>query len=140
MSYQEDQGATRDDSMGALFKQLSEQTSVLVRQEIDLAKAELTEKGKKAGTGAGLFGAAGLLGVFGLAVLTAALVIGLAGLMADWLAAVIVGVIYLAAAAVVAMRGRDEVREMGSPVPEQTVETVKEDVQWAKDQTKSARR
>lgn len=132
--------ASRDDSMGELFRQLSEQTSALVRQEVDLAKAELTEKGKKAGVGAGLFGGAGLLGVFGLAVLTAALVLGLAGIMADWVAALIVGVIYLAAAAVVALQGRDKVREAGPPIPEQTVETVKEDVQWAKNQTPSARR
>ena len=135
-----DSHATRDDSMGELFRQLSEQTSTLVRKEVDLAKAELTEKGKKAGAGAGLFGGAGLLGVFGLAVLTAALVIGLAGLMADWVAALIVGLIYLAGAAVVALRGRDKVREAGPPVPEQTVETIKEDVQWAKNQTPSARR
>lgn len=132
--------ASRDNSMGELFRQLSEQTSVLVRQEIDLAKAELTEKGKKAGAGAGLFGGAGLLGVFGLALLTAALVLGLAGLMVDWLAAVIVGLIYLAGAAIAAMQGRDKVREAGPPVPEQTVETIKEDVQWAKNQTPSARR
>ena len=132
--------ASRDESMGELFKHLSEQTSTLVRQEVDLAKAELTEKGKKAGVGAGMFGTAGVLGLFGLAVLTAALVMALDGIMEDWVAALIVGVIYLAGAGIAALMGRDKVREAGPPVPEQAVETVKEDVQWAKSQAKSARR
>ncbi len=139
MSHQEDQAA-REGSMGELFKQLSEQTSVLVRQELDLAKAELAEKGKKAGAGAGLFGVAGLLGIFGLALLTAMLVMALDGIMEDWLAALIVGVIYLVGAGIAALQGRERVREAGPPVPEQTVETVKEDVEWAKSQAKSARR
>jgi uncharacterized membrane protein YqjE len=131
---------TQDGSMGELVKELSRQTSELVRQEVELAKVELTEKGKKAGVGAGMFGTAGVLGLFGLALLTAALVIGLAGLMEDWVAAVIVGVVYLVAAGVAALQGRDKVREAGPMVPEQTVETVKEDVQWAKNQASSARR
>jgi uncharacterized membrane protein YqjE len=131
---------SHEDSMGELFRRLSEQTSELVRKEVDLAKVELTEKGKQAGKGAGLFGGAGLLGIFGLAVLTAALVMGLAELMDAWVAAVIVGVIYLAIAAVVALRARAEVREAAPVAPEQTIETVKEDVQWAKSQTPSARR
>jgi len=132
--------AAADDTMGELVKELSRQTSTLVRQEVELAKVELTEKGKKAGVGAGMFGTAGILGLFGLALLTAALVIGLAGLMEDWVAAVIVGVIYLVAAGVAALQGREKVREAGPVVPEQTVETVKEDVQWAKNQASSARR
>jgi uncharacterized membrane protein YqjE len=136
----ENGGSSRDDSMGELFRRLSEQTSELVRKEVDLAKVELTEKGKKAGKGAGMFGGAGLLGIFGLAVLTAALVMGLAEVMDAWLAAIIVGVVYLAAAAVVALRGRAEVREAAPLAPEQTIETVKEDVQWAKSQTPSARK
>ena len=135
-----DRNTTPDGSMGELVKELSRQTSDLVRQEVELAKVELTEKGKKAGVGAGMFGTAGVLGLFGLALLTAALVIGLAGLMEDWVAAVIVGVVYLVAAGVAALQGRDKVREAGPPVPEQTVETVKEDVQWAKNQASSARR
>ena len=135
-----ERNGTQDGSMGELVKELSRQTSVLVRQEVELAKVELTEKGKKAGVGAGMFGTAGVLGLFGLALLTAALVIGLAGLMEDWVAAVIVGVVYLVAAGVAALQGRDKVREAGPPIPEQTVETVKEDVQWAKNQASSARR
>jgi len=127
-------------STGELFKRLSEQTSTLVRQEVDLAKAELTEKGKKAGAGAGMFGTAGLLGLFGLAVLTAALILGLDQAMDAWLAALIVGVIYLAGAGIAALMGRDKVREAAPAVPEQTIDTVKEDVQWAKSQARSAKK
>jgi uncharacterized membrane protein YqjE len=129
-----------DASMGELVKELSKQTSTLVRQEVELAKVELTEKGNKAKVGAGMFGTAGILALFGLGVLTAALVIGLGGVMEDWLAAVIVGVVYLAAAGIAASQGREKVREAGPPVPEEAVETVKEDVQWAKNQASSVRR
>ena len=132
--------SARDQSTGELFKQLSEQTSTLVRQEVDLAKAELTEKGKQAGVGAGMFGAAGLLGVLGVAVITTAVILLLDNAVADWVAAAIVGAVYLTAAGVVALMGRDRVREATPLAPEQTVETVKEDVQWAKHQARSARR
>jgi uncharacterized membrane protein YqjE len=130
----------RSQSTAELFKQLSEQTSALVRQEVNLAKAELTEKGKQAGVGAGMFGAAGLLGVLGTAVITTALILLLDDAVSDWVAATIVGVVYLAAAGVAALMGRDRVREAGPVAPEQTIETMKEDVQWAKDQARSARK
>lgn len=129
-----------DQSMGELVKKLSEQTSQLVRQEVELAKVELSEKGKQAGAGAGMLGSAGVVGLLGAGVLTAALVIALAGLIEDWVAAVIVGVIYLAVAGVLALRGRDRFREAAPAAPEQTIETVKEDVQWAKNQAQSAKR
>ena len=125
-----------DNSTGDLVKQLSEQATTLVRQEVDLAKAELTEKGKQAGIGAGMFGAAGLLGVIGLAVVTAAVILLLDNAVEDWVAALIVGVIYLAAAGIAALMGRDRVREATPLTPEQTVETLKEDAQWAKHPTR----
>jgi uncharacterized membrane protein YqjE len=130
----------RDQSTGDLVKALSEQTSVLVRKEVDLAKAELAEKGKKAGIGAGMFGAGGLLALFGLAVLTAALIAGLSEGMDTWLAALIVGVIYLAGAGIAALMGREKIREATPLAPEQAVETTKEDVQWAKTQIRSETR
>ena len=130
----------RDQSTGDLVKALSEQTSQLVRKEVDLAKAELTEKGKKAGVGAGMFGAGGLLALFGLAVLTAALIAGLSEGMDTWLAALIVGVIYLAGAGIAALMGRERIREATPLTPEQAVETTKEDVQWAKTQIRSETR
>jgi len=131
--------ALRDQSTGDLVKQLSEQASTLVRQEVDLAKAELTEKGKQAGIGAGMFGTAGLIGVIGFAALTAALILLLDNAVTDWVAALIVGAVYLAVAGVVALMGRDRVREAAPVAPEQTVETLKEDVAWAKSQARSGR-
>jgi uncharacterized membrane protein YqjE len=134
---QSDPGAQ---SAGELVKTLAEQTSALVRQEVELAKAELAEKGRKAGAGAGMFGTAGVLALFGLAAVTAAVILLLDNAVADWVAAVIVGAIYLGAAAVAAVLGREKVREAGPATPEQTVETLKEDVQWAKSQARSASR
>jgi nitrate/nitrite transporter NarK len=111
-----------------------------VRQELELAKVEMTEKGKKAGIGAGLIGGAGVAGLLALGALTACLVALLDTAMVTWLAALIVTVVWAAIAAVLALRGRDRVQEMGPAVPEQTIETVKEDVEWAKTQTPSAGR
>lgn len=123
-----------------LLRDLSQQTTELVRQEIELAKAELGEKGKRAGIGAGMFGGAGLLGAGAFAALTTAIVVGLDQAMALWLAALIVAVVYGAAAAVLALRGKQQVQEVGAPVPEQATESVKEDVQWAKTRMRSGRR
>jgi len=122
------------------MKDLSTQTTTLVRQEIELAKAELTEKGKAAGTGAGILGGAGVVGLLALGTFTAFLVAALDTAMKFWLAALIVTVVYAAVAGVLALRGRDKVKEAGPPVPEQTVETVKEDVEWAKSQSRSESR
>ena len=122
----------REQSMGELFKQLSDDMSKLVRQELKLAQAEMTEKGKKAGIGVGMFGAAGIVGMLALLTLTACLVAALATGMDVWLAALIVTVVYAAVAGGLALTGKQRVAEATPPVPEQTVETVKEDVQWAK--------
>jgi uncharacterized membrane protein YqjE len=132
-------GDARDRPMGELVKQLSEQTSELVRREVDLAKAELTEKGKQAGVGAGMVGAAGLIGVGAFFALTAALIMLLAEAMDGWVAALIVAVVYGVVAAVVALQGKNRVQEAAPPAPEQTIESVKEDVQWAKTQAGSSR-
>ena len=131
---------TDDRSAGDLLKELSEQTSTLVRQELELAKAELSEKGKQAGTGAGILGGAGLFGLLALGALTACLVMALDTGMEGWLAALIVAAVYGAIAAVLALTGKNKVREAAPAVPEQTVETVKEDVEWAKTQRQSAGR
>ena len=129
----------RDRSLGELLKQLSEQTTRLVHQELELAKAEITQKGKQAGMGAGLFGGAGALGLAALGALTACFILALNEIMPAWLAALIVAVIYGAIAAFLALRGRDKVKQATPLVPEQTVETVKEDVEWAKTQMRSDR-
>jgi uncharacterized membrane protein YqjE len=130
----------RSQSTGDLVKQLSEQTTTLVRKEIELAKAELSEKGKVAGQGAGMFGGAAVVGLLALGTLTTMILALLDKAMDLWVAALIVTVVYGAIAAVMAMTGRDRVKQGMPPAPEQTVETVKEDVQWAKSQAKSVRR
>ena len=108
-------------------------------KELELAKAELAEKGKKAGVGAGMFGAAGLFGVFAFAALTACLIAVLDTAMPLWAAALIVAAVYAAVGGVLALRARTEVRSATPPMPEQAIESSKEDVQWAKQQAKSAR-
>lgn len=130
----------RSHSTGDLVKQLSEQTTTLVRKEIELAKAELTEKGKVAGQGAGMFAGAAVVGLLALGVLTTMILALLDKAMDLWVAALIVTVVYGALAALMAMAARDRVKRATPPAPEQTVETVKEDVQWAKSQARSARR
>jgi hypothetical protein len=138
--YPDDPGDLRERPIGELLKQLSEETTRLVHQELELAKAELAQKGKQAGMGAGLFGAAGAIGLLAAAALTACFILALDAVMPAWLAALIVAVVYAAAAAVLALRGRERVKQAIPPMPEQTIETVKEDVQWAKTQTRSAKR
>jgi hypothetical protein len=122
----------RDHSIGELLKQLSEQTATLVRQELDLAKAEMQQKGKRAGVGIGMIGAGGVLALAAVGALTATVILVLAEWMDAWIAALIVTLAYAAGAAVLALQGKEKVGEATPPVPEQTVETVKEDVQWAK--------
>jgi uncharacterized membrane protein YqjE len=127
----------RDHSTGELLKQLSNETTTLVRQEIELMKAELAAKAKPAGIGAGMFGGAGLFGLGAFLTLTAFFVVLLDGAMAIWLAALIVAVVYGAIAGVLALQGKQKVKEATPVAPEQTMESVKEDVQWAKTQAKS---
>ena len=129
----------QDRGLGELVKDLASQTSTLVRQEIQLAQAEVTEKGKLAGKGAGMLAGAAVAALLGLGALTALLIIALDGALALWLAALLVTVVWLAAAGVLAMSGKKALQSATPPVP-QTVETVKEDIQWAKTQTGSAKR
>jgi len=129
----------REQSIGELLGRLSEQMSALVRQEVELAKVELREKGRRAGAGAGLIGAGGLLGLGAFAALTTTLILVLATFVDAWLAALIVTVAYAAGAAALAMSGKQKVQAI-SPVPEQTIETLKEDARWAKTQLGSGSR
>jgi uncharacterized membrane protein YqjE len=129
----------RDRPTGELLKELSDQTTTLVKQEMELAKAELQEKGKQAGLGAGVFGGAGLFGLGAFAALTACLIAALDQAMELWLGALIVAVIYAAVAALLALTGKRRVKEAVPPVPEQARESVKEDMEWAKTQARSGR-
>jgi uncharacterized membrane protein YqjE len=129
----------RDRSLGELLKQLSEQTTRLVHQELELAKAELTQKGKQAGMGAGMFGGAGAIGLTALGALTACFILALNAVMPAWLAALIVAVVYGIIAFVLVKQGQARMKQASPPVPEQTIETVKEDVEWARTQMRSDR-
>jgi len=126
-------------SLAELTKQLSDQASTLARKEVELAKAEMSIKAKRLGIGAGAFGAAGVLGLFALGALTAAAILALATAVEPWLAALIVTVVYAAVAGVLALVGKSRVEAGTPPVPEEAVESVKEDVEWAKTKAKSAR-
>ena len=128
----------RDRGFSELVKDLASQTSTLVRQEIKLAQAEVTQQGKLAGKGASMLAGAAVAALLGLGALTALLIVALDGFMPLWLAALIVTVLWLAVAAALATAGRSALQAATPPVP-QTVETVKEDIQWAKTQNRIRR-
>ncbi len=150
------QSELREQSVAELVKQLAEETTTLVRkelelarseatragetvvtlarQELQLAKAEMSEKGRKAVPGIGMVGAAGGVGLLAAGALTACLILALDGVIANWLAALLVGLAYAALAGALYYAGKARVQEAGPLVPEQTVETIKEDVEWAKTQ------
>jgi hypothetical protein len=130
----------RDQPIGELLKQLSQETTTLVRQELDLAKAEMTQKGKRAGVGAGMLGGAGLSALLGLMATTGAAIAALDIALPLWLAALIAGLAWFAVAGVLALRGKSKVQAAAPPAPEQTQQSVKEDVEWARIQARSGRR
>ncbi|MEI7056646.1 phage holin family protein [Nocardioides sp. CCNWLW239] len=121
-----------DASMGELVSRLSEEMSHLVRGEVELARLELTEKAKHTGKGAGAFGAAGLVALYGLGVLIATAILALALVMDAWLAALLVGVVLLAVAGIIALVGKKQVSE-GTPMkPERATENLKRDLEAVK--------
>jgi uncharacterized membrane protein YqjE len=132
--------ADSEKSIPELTRQLADETTALVRQEVELAKAELREKGRAAGVGAGMYGAAGVLGLFALGALTACLILVLAIVLDAWVAALIVAAGYAAIAGLMAVRARSQVDEGLPPVPDQAIETTKEDVRWTKERARRARR
>jgi uncharacterized membrane protein YqjE len=136
--HEQGRGEARERPTAELMRELTDQTTALVRKEIELAKVELAEKGKKVGVGAGMFGAAGLFGAGAFAAITACVIWALSTFMVGWLGALIVGVVYAAIAGVLALRGKKQVQQ-ATPVPEQAVETTKEDLEWLKTRAKSGR-
>lgn len=126
-------------SLAELSRDLTRQTTTLMRQEIELAKVELAQKGKQAGIGAGMFGGAGALGFYAFGALTAAVILGLAEAVPGWAAALIVAALYGAGAGALALMGKGRVQKAAPPVPEETVETLKEDVEWARTRAQQAR-
>jgi len=135
VTHHQEEASTAD-----LVRQLSDQSTRLVKQELELLKLELRDKGKRAGVGAGLFGGAGVFGLLALGALTAAAIAALATAMATWLAALIVAVVWAAVAGVMALVGKKEIDQALPPVPEDSVDSVKEDVQWTKTRAQQGRR
>lgn len=127
-------------STADLLRDLSQQTGDLVRQEMELGKAELRQKGKAAGLGAGMFGGAGLVALCAVGALTATAILALAIVVDAWLAALIVGAGYAALAGILALSGKKKVEQATPPVPEQAIESTKEDVEWTKRRAQAARR
>lgn len=128
----QDRQELHDQPLGELVQRLSNQTAELVRQEIRLAQSELQQKGKRAGIGAGMFGGAGVAGLYAAGAIVAALILLLATAMEPWLAALIVGVVLAAVAGVLALVGKKQVEQAVPPAPEQAVESVKQDVDEVK--------
>lgn len=122
------QPTTPEDTVGVLVQRLAEQIPDLVKSELRLAQIELREKGRRAGAGLGLFSASGLVAYLGVATLVAAAVLGLALVLAAWLAALIVAGLLLVAAGVVALLGRHEVQTAAPVAPSRTIANVREDV------------
>jgi hypothetical protein len=119
----------QDASTGELVRQLSEQVSVLVRDELKLAELEMTRKGRQAGLGIGMLGGSGLAALYGMASLLACAIIAISGVVAAWLAALIVGVALVAVSAAAALMGRGRLHKAAPLVPEQAVSSVRSDVE-----------
>jgi hypothetical protein len=126
-----------DKPLGELVQDLSRQTSTLIRQEMRLAQAELAEKGRHAGKGAGMFGGAGAVALYGVGALVAAAILGLATVLEPWIAAAAVGVGLLVVAGLLALTGKKELDEAGPPRPERALESVQLDVETVKTRARS---
>jgi len=131
-----DQAAAREQSTGELVKQVTEQVSLLVRDELKLAQLEMTRKGKEAGKGAGMLGGAGLVALYGVACLIACAIIAISHVLQAWLAALIIGAALLAVAAVVSAVGRSHLRKATPPTPTEAVESVKTDVEEVRERAR----
>jgi uncharacterized membrane protein YqjE len=121
-------GPDGEPTLAALVHDLTQQIPELIRSELRLAQAEVTEKGKRAGLGIGMFSAAGLLAFFGLAALITTAILALDLAMPAWLAALIVAVVLLAVAGAVALAGKKQVQAATPAMPERAMEGVKEDI------------
>jgi uncharacterized protein YacL len=121
-------GSAAQEPVGDLVQRASQQLSQLVRDEMRLAQAEMTEKGKRFGKGGGLFGGAGLVGVLTLQALVATVIAALSLAMDVWVAALIVTAVLAAVTALMAALGKQQITKASPPAPEQTMDSVKADV------------
>jgi uncharacterized membrane protein YqjE len=122
--------------VGELVQELSQQTATLVRQEMRLAQVELQEKGKRAGIGAGMFGGAGLVALYGVGAVVAAVIMLVATAIEPWVSALIVGVVLLATAGILALLGKGQVEQATPPKPERAMESVQHDVEHVKERVR----
>ena len=129
----------QDRSVPELMRELAQETGTLVKQELALAKAEVTAGARRTGLGIGELGGAAVAALYALGALTACVIAALALAMPVWTAALMVAFVYGAAAAILGLRGKSEISAAMPPKPEQTIETVKEDVEWAKTRMSSGR-
>jgi hypothetical protein len=123
-------------STGELVKTMSEQVSTLVRDELRLAQLEMTQKGKQAGIGVGMFGGSGLVALYGVGCLIAGAILGISRVLAPWLSALIVGVVLLAVAGIAALIGKSRLQKATPPVPQEAVHSVKTDVDEIKERAR----
>jgi hypothetical protein len=121
--------AVEEQSTAELVQHASEQITRLVKDELALARAELTDKGRHAGLGAGLLGGGGLVALYGVGVLIITAVLALALVLPDWLAALIVGVALLLIAGVMALVGQSQVRQAVPPMPEEAAQSIRTDLE-----------
>jgi Protein of unknown function (DUF1469). len=124
---------TQDQSTAALLRQLAEQVSTLVRDEVELARAELRQKGRRAGAGAGALGFGGVLALYGGGVLVAAATLAIDLVLPAWLAALVVGAALLVVAGLAAAAGRSQIRRATPPVPEEALGSAREDLDAARE-------
>jgi len=126
----------REEPFSDLVKQVSEEASTLVRNEIKLAKAEMSEKAKEVGIGAGMFGGAGYLTHLASIGLMLSLIFALSTAMPAWLAALIVTIVFVAVAGALALAGKKRIKNAGPPIPEETIESVKQTIETVKEEAK----
>jgi hypothetical protein len=130
----------RNRPVGELLGEFTRETTTLMRQELELAKAEMAEKGKQAGAGAGMIGAGAVAALAAVGSATAFAILVLATFLPDWAAALVVAAVWGVVAVVLALQGKERIEEAGAPVPEQAMDSMKEDVAWAKTRMQSGRR
>jgi uncharacterized membrane protein YqjE len=132
VSHQDEAAHPTEPATGELISRLTQQSTELIRSELRLAQAEMSQKAQKAGLGAGLFGGAGLVALYGVAALLATIVLALSLVIAPWLAALIVTVVLFLVAGVLALVGKKQVAQATPAVPQQTIDNVKQDVATVK--------
>ncbi len=133
-------GRPEHEGIAAAVKQLSEDVGILIRKELELARSEMMSKAKTAGVGAGMLSASAITGLLTLGSLTALLIIAISLALPTWLSALIVTALWAAVTAVLALSGKNRIQNAGPLVPEQTIQQVKEDVEWAQNGLKPGKR